>query len=91
MVQVNGVTEGAQGCFGAMTPLVTKEKAALTVRDSIAIIESPLLRHFWVSLNRIYHRVLISFDDFLGSWILPDFSPPDSSVFGQTTSKQSGF
>src|ERR1035437_2444099 len=41
MVQVNGVTEGAQGCFGAMTPLVTKEKAALTVRDSAAIIESP--------------------------------------------------
>jgi hypothetical protein len=42
MVQVSGVTEGAQGRFGAMTPLVTKEKAALTVRDSTAIIESPL-------------------------------------------------
>jgi hypothetical protein len=49
MVQVNGVTEGAQGCFGAMTPVVTKEKAALTVRDSTAVIESHPLRHINIS------------------------------------------
>jgi hypothetical protein len=60
MVQVNRITEGAQGYFGAMIVLATKEKAALTARDSTALIESPLLRQFIGNINAASARCLHS-------------------------------
>ena len=37
-----------------MTPLVTKEKAALTVRDSIAAMESPLPHQLFSKLCEMF-------------------------------------